>query len=76
MDKRLIKNWIPISLLNTDWKIFSKAFAAKLKYVLPSLIASQQTAYVQNRYIGEIRRSISDILDILDKLSIAGYCQN
>ena len=48
-DKRLIKNWRPISLLNTDLKIFSKALAAKLKSVLPSLITSQQTVYVKNR---------------------------
>ena len=72
-DKRLIKNWRPISLLNTDLKIFSKALAAKLKSVLPSLITSQQTAYVQNRYIGEAGRLISDILDISDKLSIDSY---
>ena len=72
-DKKLIKNWRPISLLNTDLKIFSKALAAKLKSVLPSLITSQQTAYVQNRYIGEAGRLISDILDISDKLSVDGY---
>ena len=48
-----MKNWIPISLLNTDLKIFSKALAAKLKSVLPSLIASHQTAYFQNRDIGD-----------------------
>ena len=74
-DKRLIKNWRPISLLNTDLKIFSKALAAKLKAALPSLITLQKTAYVQNRYIeeGEAERLISDILDISDKLSVDGY---
>ena len=61
-DKRLIKTWRPISLLNTDLKFFSKALAAKLKSVLPSLITSQQTAYVQNRYIGEAGKLISDVL--------------
>ena len=60
-------------MLNTDLKIFSKALAAKLKSVLPSLITSQQIDYVQNRYIGEARGLISDILDISDKLSIDGY---
>ena len=60
-------------MLNTDLKIFSKALAAKLKSVLSSLITSQQTAYVQNRYIGEAGRLISDILDISDKLSVDGY---
>ena len=71
-DKRLIKNWKPISLLNTDLKNFSKALAGKLKSVLPSLITGQQTAYVQNRYIGEAGRLISDI-GVSDKLSIDGY---
>ena len=68
-----MKNWRSISLLNTDLKFFSKALAAKLKYVLPSLITWQQTAYVQNRCIGEAGRLISDILDISYKLSIDGY---
>ena len=61
---RLIKNWRPISLLNTDLRFFSKALAAKLKSVLPSLLTSEQTAYVHNRYIGEAGRFLSDILSI------------
>ena len=60
-------------MLNIDLKIFSKSLAAKLKSVLPSHITSQQTANVQNRYVGEAGRSIFDILDICDKLSIDGY---
>ena len=59
-------------MLNTDLKNFSKALAGKLKSVLPSLITGQQTAYVQNRYIGEAGRLISDI-GVSDKLSIDGY---
>ena len=66
-DKKLIKNWRPISLL------ISKALAAKLKSVLPTLVTSQQTAYVQNRYIGEAGRLLFEILDIHDKLSVDGY---
>ena len=62
-DKRLIKNWRPMSLLNTDLKTFLKFSAAKLKSVFPSLIATQQTVYLQNKYIGEGRRLIFDILD-------------
>ena len=52
-DKRFIKNWRPISLLNVDSKIISKALSEKLKEVLPDLISSQQTAYVKNRHTGE-----------------------
>ena len=65
-DKRFIKNWWPISLLNVDSKIISKAISEKLKEVLPDLISSQQTAYVKNRHIGESGRLISDITEITE----------
>ena len=45
-DKGFIKNLRPISLLNVDYKIISKALASRLKKVLPNLISPQQTAYV------------------------------
>ena len=61
-NKRLIKNWRPISLLNTDMKIISKVLSTRIKGVLPYLISSNQTAYVKNRFISESGRLISDIL--------------
>ena len=72
-DKRHIKNWRPISLLNVDTKIISKTLASKLKQVLPTLISSQQTAYVENRNICESGRLISDILEVCNKRKIGGY---
>ena len=63
-DKRFIQNCRPISLLNVDLKIISKALSEKLKKVLPDLISSQQTAYVKNRHIGESGGLISDITEI------------
>ena len=48
-----IKNWRPISLLDVDYKIMSKALTTRLKETLPDLISCQQTAYVKNRFIGE-----------------------
>ena len=37
-DKRKIGNWRPISLINVDTKIGSKAIAQRLQAVLPSII--------------------------------------
>ena len=72
-DKRYIKNWRPISLLNVDTKIISKALAAKLKKVLPTIISSNQTAYVNKRCISESGRLISDIIEVCEKQNIGGY---
>jgi hypothetical protein len=72
-DKRYIENWRPISLLNVDTKILSKTIASKLKTVLPSLVKSDQTAYVPGRFIGESCRLISDVIEIADKLNIEGW---
>ena len=63
-DKKFIQNWRPISFLNVDLKIISKALSEKLKKVLPDLISSQQMAYVKSRHIGESRRLIFDIIEI------------
>ena len=72
-DKKLIKNWRPISLLNIDTKLISKVLAGRLKNVLPSLITSHQTAYVNGRFISEGGRLISDVLEICDKLQIKSF---
>ena len=45
--------WRPISLLNVDTKILSKALSTRIEKVVGSVIESDQTAYVSGRYIGE-----------------------
>ena len=72
-DKRFVKNWRPISLLNVDTKILSKSLAEKLKHVLPELISSNQTAYVENRCTSESGILISDVSEMCDILDIPGY---
>ena len=68
-----VKIWTPISLLNVDKKILFKAISNKLKTVLPTLISSQQTAHVKNRFIGESGRLISDIIEISGCFNITGF---
>jgi len=52
-DTALLDNLRPISLLNTDYKILTKAIAKRLEKVLPKEINPDQTGYIKNRYIGE-----------------------
>ena len=61
--KRLIKNWRPISLINVDSKIASKALASRMKTVLSNIIKCDQTAYLKERYKGESIRLVTDILE-------------
>ena len=72
-DKRYIKNWRPISLLNVDYKIFSKALPKKLIDVIPKIVSGEQTAYVKNRFIGESGRLISDIIETTDIFNLSRY---
>ena len=52
-DKRLVKNWRPIPLMNVDTKIASKALALRIRKVIPSIINYDQTAYVKGRFTWE-----------------------
>ena len=61
--RTLLKNWRPISLLNTDYKILTKCLAIRLHKVLPTIIDLDQTGFLKGRYIGENIRTISDIID-------------
>ena len=52
-DPLYLKNWRPISLLNTDYKIATKCIAKRLEKVPPELINRNQTGYIKNRFNGE-----------------------
>ena len=67
-----MKNWRPISLLNTDYKIITKLLASRLKNVLPDVINEDQVAYLKGRYIGQNIRLIFDILEYTKENKIPG----
>jgi hypothetical protein len=71
-DVRRLKNWRPISLLNTDYKILTKTLATRLKHVLPSVIHPDQVAYLKGRYIGQNIRTIIDIMDYTNEQKLEG----
>ena len=61
-DNTILENLRPISLLNVDYKILTKAIAKRVEKVLPDIINVDQTGYVKGRYIGENIRLIQDVL--------------
>ena len=69
--KKLIKSWIPISLLTVNTKLIPKVLAERLRF--PSLTSKDQTAYVKGRFISEGGRLILNILEIFDNLKIKRF---
>ena len=55
-----LQNWRPITLLNVDCKIATKAIAKRIEPYLPTLIHSDQTCFIKGRYIGENIHLIED----------------
>ena len=60
--QKVMKNWRPIPLLNSTYKIFSGILANRVKLTLDSIIHNDQKGFVQNRFIGENIRLIHDIM--------------
>ena len=50
--KQFLKNWRPITPLNSTYKLASSCIAERIKSVLSKLISSYQTGFVPGRYIG------------------------
>ena len=71
-DRSFLDNWQPISLVNMDAKITSKAIATGIKNVLPNNIHHNQNGFIEDRYIGETVQSIFDIMDFTAKQVIPG----
>ena len=71
-DRTLLENWRPISLVNVDAKIISKAIANRIKKVLPNIVHHNQTGYIKDRFIGETVRSILDVMDFTKKENLPG----
>ena len=64
-DRIYLKNWRPIALLNSDYKILAKVLANRLKNVITKLVDSDQKGYIKGRYIGENIRTVSDVIHYL-----------
>ena len=66
-DRRNLKNWRPISLLNVDYKICSKTLPLRLKRVLGSVVNPDQTCSVPGRSISSNLALLRDTLHFIEK---------
>ena len=69
-DLQELKNWRPVSLLCTDYKILSKALALRLRDVMASVIHPDQTYRVPGWLISDNVTLIRDVLDLSSSLAI------
>ena len=58
-----VKNWPPISVLNTVNKILTKIYASRLQTILTKIISPDEVGYIKGRYIGDIVCTIRDLID-------------
>ena len=67
-----LKNWRPITLLNTDYKILSKVLAQRMEMVVDGLIDQDQTGFIKGRYIGQNVRTVLDVMEYCEKHNMEG----
>ena len=72
-DNQLLKNWRPISLLCTDYKILSKALANHIKKKLHMVLNPEQTCSVPERTIFQNLFLTQDIINYCNQKNINGY---
>ena len=60
--KKNLKKWRPLTLLDTVYKIASGTIADRMKLVLDKIITKDQTDFIKGWYIGENTRLVYDML--------------
>ena len=61
-DRSDMANWSPITLLNVDYKIASRAIAGHLLRVIHLVVSPDQTCGIPGRFIGENVRLMQDVI--------------
>lgn len=68
-----LKNYRPITMLNTDFKILSKILANRLKKILPNIIQTNQAYAIPGRDITDTISSIRDVVSYMITEKKSGY---
>ena len=70
--KIFLKNWRPLTLLDTVYKLASGTIANRIKTVLDDIINKDQTGFIKGRSIVENIRLIYDMMKFTDEKNIPG----
>jgi hypothetical protein len=63
-------NYRPISLLNVDYKIASRAISRRLLGIIGSIVGSDQTCGIPGRTISENLTLICDLIEYADRADL------
>ncbi len=66
MDRFLLKNYRPLTLSNTDYKIIAQVFSKRLQKIISKIISIEQSAYIKGRFIGNNTRFLLDVMNYCD----------
>ncbi|KAG1125721.1 hypothetical protein G6F37_013524 [Rhizopus arrhizus] len=66
-DLTSLKNWRPISLINTDPKVFTRLLNARLMPHLNRLTSPQQLGFMPGRFIGENGKLLNVVMSVAEK---------
>ena len=58
-----LANWRPLSLINSDAKLFTKLLTNRLRPLLPQLIHPGQTGFMKGRFIADNGLVLSTVMD-------------
>ena len=72
-DRRCIRNYRPISLLQVDYKILARIMANRFKKVLPKIVSENQTCCIVGRDISNSIANVRDLITLVENDNLEGY---
>ena len=71
-ERNTLKNWRPLTLLNSVYKFFSAIISNRIKPILCQIINPDQTGFISGRFLGENTRLLTVTLDYCESHSVDG----
>lgn len=60
-----VENWRPLTMLNNDYKILSKALANRMQKIMPDIISEEQAGFMKGRFIRDNILTLQTIIEYL-----------